>query len=264
MPHSPRSRRILGINRSTAGKAFGTRLLCARLKGMVKIPMRASLLLPLLLASAASYAQAPETPPPAIAAKTAGMQHIDGYLPLDWDAATGKLYLEIPHLDTDLLYTNSLPYGTGSNDLGLDRGQISEGRIVRFERVRPQGPPCRTQPDVPHLLRRPRRAARRHAVLPRVHPLPASRSRPKIPQRPRPSSSTPPTSSSTTPTTSAETLARTQAGHLQGRPHPLHHRARRHQGLPQEHRGRSHPHLHHRRRSPTASSSATSPPTRTP
>ncbi len=58
------------------------------------------------------------------------MKHIDGYLPLDWDAKAGKLYLEIPHLDAagnspDILYTHSLPYGTGSNDLGLDRGQIS-------------------------------------------------------------------------------------------------------------------------------------------
>jgi hypothetical protein len=67
-----------------------------------------------------------------------GMHHIEGFLPLDWDATTGKLYLEIPNLDTDVLYTNSLPSGTGSNDLGLDRGQLSEGRIVRFERSGPK------------------------------------------------------------------------------------------------------------------------------
>jgi hypothetical protein len=66
------------------------------------------------------------------------MKHIDGYLPLDWDAKAGKLYLEIPRLDTDILYTHSLPYGTGSNDLGLDRGQISQGELVRFERTGPK------------------------------------------------------------------------------------------------------------------------------
>jgi hypothetical protein len=66
------------------------------------------------------------------------MKHIDGLLPLDWDTKAGKLYLEIPHLDTDLLYSHSLPYGTGSNDLGLDRGQIAEGRLVRFERTGPK------------------------------------------------------------------------------------------------------------------------------
>jgi hypothetical protein len=73
-----------------------------------------------------------------ISSKITGMKHTDGLLPLDWDAKAGKLYLEIPHLDTDLLYTHSLPYGTGSNDLGLDRGQISEGEIVRFERTGPK------------------------------------------------------------------------------------------------------------------------------
>jgi len=75
-----------------------------------------------------------------VATRTASMKHLPGLLPLDWDAAVGKLYLEIPaaRLNTELLYTDSLPYGTGSNDLGLDRGQISGGRIVRFQRIGPK------------------------------------------------------------------------------------------------------------------------------
>jgi len=78
-----------------------------------------------------------------ISSKTTAMKHIDGYLPLDWDAKAGKLYLEIPHLDPagnspDILYTHSLPYGTGSNDLGLDRGQISRGQLIRFQRTGPK------------------------------------------------------------------------------------------------------------------------------
>ena len=70
-----------------------------------------------------------------IKSRTASMQHLRGFLPLHWDAGKGRLYLEIPRLGMDLLYFDSLPYGVGSNDLGLDRGQISEPRIVRFERV---------------------------------------------------------------------------------------------------------------------------------
>jgi len=113
---------------------------------MIKKTMRAYLLfLALLIASALSPAQAPERAPsgnpgqlPSIATKTAKMKHIDGFLPLDWDAATGKLYLEVPHLGADLLFTDSLPYGTGSNDLGLDRGQTAPGKIVRFERTGPK------------------------------------------------------------------------------------------------------------------------------
>jgi hypothetical protein len=78
-----------------------------------------------------------------ISSKTAAMKHIDGYLPLDWDAKAGKLYLEIPRLDSagnspDILYTHSLPYGTGSNDLGLDRGQISRGQLIHFQRTGPK------------------------------------------------------------------------------------------------------------------------------
>jgi hypothetical protein len=106
------------------------------------------LVLTVFLAASPLLAQGPaepRTPPPtpSIASKTAGMTHMPGLLPLDWDAKTGKLYLEIPHLDSmgrsqDLLYTNSLPYGTGSNDLGLDRGQTAPGRIVHFERTGPK------------------------------------------------------------------------------------------------------------------------------
>lgn len=80
---------------------------------------------------------------PSIREKTAGMKHLDGLIPLDWDTKSGKLYIEIQHLDAagksgDFLYATSLPFGTGSNDLGLDRGQVSEGRIVHFERSGPK------------------------------------------------------------------------------------------------------------------------------
>ena len=112
--------------------------------------MRKPLILAFVLSPLAALAQVVSTPPPVgpaspatISAKTTGMKHTDGLLPIDWDAQAGKLYLEIPHLgpdgrSADLLYVNTLPYGTGSNDLGLDRGQVTEGRIVRFERSGPK------------------------------------------------------------------------------------------------------------------------------
>jgi len=73
-----------------------------------------------------------------IESKTSAMQHMPGLLPLHWEAKAGKLHLEIPALDTDVLYFDSLPYGAGSSDLGLDRGQIGEPKIVRFERYGPK------------------------------------------------------------------------------------------------------------------------------
>ncbi len=113
---------------------------------MVKFPFLALLLSPLFtFAQGAKPAAAASEPtaPPTIHEKTAGMKHLDGLIPLDWDARTGKLYLEIGLWGTgarssDFIYATSLPFGTGSNDLGLDRGQVTEGRIVRFERSGPK------------------------------------------------------------------------------------------------------------------------------
>ena len=66
------------------------------------------------------------------------MTHLPGLIPLDWDPKAGHLYLELAAAPRDFLYTHALPYGTGSNDLGLDRDQVSEGRIVHFERTGPK------------------------------------------------------------------------------------------------------------------------------
>ena len=59
--------------------------------------------------------------PESIAQRTAGLQRIDGYVPLYWDAEAGRLYLEVVQFETELLYQVSLPVGVGSNPLGLDR-----------------------------------------------------------------------------------------------------------------------------------------------
>lgn len=77
-------------------------------------------------------------PTPTISAKTAGLRKLPGYFPLYWDDKAGKLWLEIPRFDTEFLYVDSLPAGVGSNDIGLDRGQIGGQRIVRFERSGPK------------------------------------------------------------------------------------------------------------------------------
>ena len=75
---------------------------------------------------------------PTIAEKTEGMTEKDGYFPVYWDDTTGKLWLEIPRLDTEVLYLSSLPTGLGSNPVGLDRGQLGTQQIVRFERTGPK------------------------------------------------------------------------------------------------------------------------------
>lgn len=72
------------------------------------------------------------------AARTAAMQKIDGYVPLYWDAAAGKMWMEISRFNVELLYSGSLPAGVGSNPIGLDRGQLGDRRVVVFERVGPR------------------------------------------------------------------------------------------------------------------------------
>jgi len=73
-----------------------------------------------------------------IAARTAGMQKIDGYVPLYWDGANGKIWMEVSRFNTELLYQVSLPAGIGSNPIGLDRGQLGGTYVVYFERVGPK------------------------------------------------------------------------------------------------------------------------------
>lgn len=75
------------------------------------------------------------TPLPSIEEKTSGMETIDGFFPLYWDDDAGQLWMEIPYLDTEVLHIAGLGAGLGSNDIGLNRGQLMGSRIVTFERV---------------------------------------------------------------------------------------------------------------------------------
>ena len=58
-----------------------------------------------------------------------------GYFSFYNDNETGKVYLEIDNFEQQFLFQSSLPYGIGSNDIGLDRGQLGNTRLVQFERV---------------------------------------------------------------------------------------------------------------------------------
>ena len=70
--------------------------------------------------------------------KVAGMEKFPGFFPFYWDAKAGKIWLEIDKWNSEFLYVESLPAGIGSNDIGLDRGQLGNSAIVRFDRVGPR------------------------------------------------------------------------------------------------------------------------------
>src|SRR5512133_2357690 len=93
-----------------------------------------------LSVESAGGAQAPQTPaePVSLSTRVAGLQQIDGFMPLYWDARQGRLLMEVNRLDTELLYVVSLSAGLGSNLVGLDRGQPGTTQVVAFERVGPK------------------------------------------------------------------------------------------------------------------------------
>ncbi|AVV85225.1 zinc-dependent metalloprotease [Shewanella putrefaciens] len=64
-------------------------------------------------------------------------QEAKGFLNLYYETSQGQLYLEVDRLNQPFLLVTSLPEGVGSNDIGLDRGQLGQSRMVQFER---QGP----------------------------------------------------------------------------------------------------------------------------
>lgn len=73
-----------------------------------------------------------------ISEKTQGMEAFEGFFDFYYDAENGKIWLKVDKLGQELLYVNSLTGGLGSNDIGLDRNQLGDTRVVRFEREGPK------------------------------------------------------------------------------------------------------------------------------
>lgn len=72
---------------------------------------------------------------PGIEEKTKDLKKYEGFMNFYWDESTGKIWLEVDKLDTEILYVTSLPAGLGSNDVGLDRGLLGGEKIVKFSKT---------------------------------------------------------------------------------------------------------------------------------
>jgi hypothetical protein len=81
------------------------------------------------------YLQAGAEALPAPADFLKGKQVSSGFINFAVDPATNKIFLDLARFDSEFIYQNSLPQGLGSNDIGLDRGQLGKTRLVRFERA---------------------------------------------------------------------------------------------------------------------------------
>ncbi|MDP5092766.1 MAG: zinc-dependent metalloprotease [Polaribacter sp.] len=64
-----------------------------------------------------------------------GITKYEGFVNFYYDENTDKVYLEIAQLDQEFLYVNALSQGIGSNDIGLDRGQLGDGVVVFFKKA---------------------------------------------------------------------------------------------------------------------------------
>ena len=114
-------------------------------RGMAAHVVAAALALAAAMAAAAAphSLTAQERPreaaaPPTIEEKTAAMERMDGFFPIYWEETAGRIWLEIGLWDTDVLHAAGIGAGLGSNDIGIDRGQQSGSRVVRFHGVGPK------------------------------------------------------------------------------------------------------------------------------
>jgi hypothetical protein len=99
---------------------------------------RALIALALLTAGCATAPASAPAPAAQPAPAPQAAQSFEGFVPLRWDEASGKLLMEITRFNEEMIWQVSLASGVGSNPIGLDRGQLGATHIVRFERAGPR------------------------------------------------------------------------------------------------------------------------------
>ncbi len=67
--------------------------------------------------------------------KTKNYQKFDGFFTYYYDDENDKMFLQVDSLEEDFLYVYSLSSGIGSNDIGLDRGQLGNEQLVFFKKA---------------------------------------------------------------------------------------------------------------------------------
>ncbi|GMN08734.1 zinc-dependent metalloprotease [Croceitalea sp. MTPC9] len=67
--------------------------------------------------------------------KTKDFQKFNGYFNFYYDDGSDKIYLQVDDLEKEFLYVYSLSSGIGSNDIGLDRGQLGNEQVVFFKKA---------------------------------------------------------------------------------------------------------------------------------
>lgn len=63
------------------------------------------------------------------------LKKYDGFFNFFYEEKTDKIFLEVKELNKEFLYVYSLSSGIGSNDIGLDRGQLGNEQVVYFKKA---------------------------------------------------------------------------------------------------------------------------------
>lgn len=69
--------------------------------------------------------------------RTRGLDRAGGFLPVYWDAAPGRVLVEVPVFDRDVLYFVSAASGAGFVELPFDRGILAT-EVIHFVRSGPR------------------------------------------------------------------------------------------------------------------------------
>ncbi len=64
--------------------------------------------------------------------KKENLNNYEGFFNFYYSEKDDEIYLEVKDLDNEFLYVQSLATGVGSNDIGLDRGQLGSEAVVKF------------------------------------------------------------------------------------------------------------------------------------
>ncbi|MCG8524671.1 MAG: DUF5117 domain-containing protein, partial [Pseudomonadales bacterium] len=67
--------------------------------------------------------------------KVKDFQKFNGYFNFYYDDSNDKIYVQVDELEKEFLYVYSLSSGIGSNDIGLDRGQLGNEQVVYFKKA---------------------------------------------------------------------------------------------------------------------------------
>jgi hypothetical protein len=100
--------------------------------------MRSRVLPIVFLFTAAACSGPPAGDETDVFSQLSGFDHMPGYYDLYWDDKGGRLLIDVGEPGEQFLYQASLARGVGSNDLGLDRGQLGTTAVVEFQRSGPK------------------------------------------------------------------------------------------------------------------------------